>query len=85
MKRVHLTGGKGFLGRYAAAALAPGWEVEVSDVDTLDVTDGRALERAFAASRPDVVCHLAGLTGANASMAATPPPLSTEPVIQVSK
>lgn len=70
MKRVHLTGGKGFLGRYAAAALAGEWEVEVSDVDTLDVTDARALERAFAASKPDVVCHLAGLTGANASLAA---------------
>jgi UDP-glucose 4-epimerase len=69
VKRVHLTGGRGFLGRYAAAALAGDWEVEVSDVDTLDVTDARALERAFAASRPDVVCHLAGLTGANASLA----------------
>jgi nucleoside-diphosphate-sugar epimerase len=67
--RVHLTGGKGFLGRYAAAALAGGWQVEVSDVDTLDVTDAPALARAFAASKPDVVCHLAGLTGANASLA----------------
>ena len=69
MKRVHLTGGKGFLGRYAAAALDGAWDVEVSDVDTLDVTDAKALERAFAASKPDVVCHLAGLTGANASLA----------------
>ena len=67
---VHLTGGEGFLGRYAAGALrtAGRWQLEVSDVGTLDVTDRAAVVRAFEASRPEVVCHLAGLTGAGASL-----------------
>lgn len=67
--KVHITGGKGFLGRYAQEALGDGFEVEISDVDTLDVTDHEATAAALAASKPDVVCHLAGLTGAGASLA----------------
>lgn len=65
--KVHLTGGKGFLGKYAAAALAD-HEVEISDIDTLDVTDLQATVDLLGASKPDVVCHLAGLTGANKSI-----------------
>ena len=70
MKKVHRTGGKGFLARDAAESLERSgvWEVESSDVDTLDVTDAGAVAAAFAASKPDVVCHLAGLTGAGASL-----------------
>ena len=66
----HLTGGHGFLGRYAADALraAGRFEVEVSDLPELDVMDQGALVHAFEASRPTVVCHLAGLTGAGASL-----------------
>lgn len=66
--KVHITGGKGFLGAYSAAALSD-HEVELSDVDTLDVTDQAACIEAIQASKPDVVCHLAGLTGANPSLA----------------
>ena len=71
--KVHVTGGKGFLGRYVAEALrAAGEEIEleVSDVDTLDVTDQEATIDALGASAPDVVVHLAGLMGAGASLAA---------------
>ena len=65
--KVHITGGKGFLGAYSAEALSD-YEVEISDVDTLDVTDQAAVIECMAASKPDVVCHLAGLTGANPSL-----------------
>lgn len=65
--KVHVTGGKGFLGRYIVDALG-GCEVEVSDVDTLDVCDHEATLARIGASKPDVVCHLAGLTGAGASL-----------------
>lgn len=66
-KKIHLTGGKGFLGKYAAEALGR-YEVEISDVDTLDVTDRAATLEVLSSSRPDVVVHLAGLTGAGASL-----------------
>lgn len=66
--KVHITGGKGFLGRYVAEALGDGFEVEISDVDTLDVVDRAATVELLGASAPDVVCHLAGLTGAGASL-----------------
>lgn len=65
--KVHVTGGKGFLGRYIAEALG-GHEVDVSDVDTLDVTDREAVAARLRASPPAVVVHLAGLTGAEASL-----------------
>ena len=69
--KVHITGGKGFLGKYVVDALAgDAFEVEVSDVDTLDVTDADAVVARLQADKPDVVCHLAGLTGANASLEA---------------
>ena len=65
--KVHLTGGKGFLGQYAVKELTS-YEVEISDIDTLDVTDLQATIDHFAASKPDIVVHLAGLTGANKSI-----------------
>ena len=67
--KVHLTGGKGFLGSYIAEALAAASiEVEISDVDTLDVVDLAATVERMQSSKPDVVCHLAGLTGAGESL-----------------
>ena len=65
--KVHITGGKGFLGGYAADALSD-HEVEISDVDTLDICDFDAVVAKMATSKPDVVLHLAGLTGANPSL-----------------
>lgn len=65
--KVHITGGKGFLGQYIAQSLQ-GHEVEISDVDTIDVTNQQAVIDQFAATKPQVVCHLAGLTGANPSL-----------------
>lgn len=65
--KVHLTGGKGFLGQYAAKELSA-HEVEISDIDNLDVTDLDATVELLGKSKPDVVCHLAGLTGAGKSL-----------------
>jgi dTDP-glucose 4,6-dehydratase len=68
--KVHVTGGKGFLGKYISDTLGAddGIELELSDVDTLDVTDQAAVVAAFSAKTPDVVVHLAGLMGAGASL-----------------
>lgn len=67
--KVHVTGGKGFLGRYIAEALTrASFDVEISDVDTLDVVDLAATVERMQSSKPDVVCHLAGLTGAGDSL-----------------
>ena len=42
--------------------------MQVSDVDTLDITDREATLALLRDAAPDVVCHLAGLTGANDSL-----------------
>jgi len=55
------------LGQYVANALSSSYEVEVSDIDTVDVTDLKSVLDGLRASSPDIVCHLAGLTGAPAS------------------
>ena len=65
--KVHITGGKGFLGRHVADVLSGSCSVEISDIDTLDVRDLDSTVAALRASTPDLVCHLAGLTGAGAS------------------
>jgi nucleoside-diphosphate-sugar epimerase len=67
--KIHVTGANGFLGGYVRRALSQrGHDLVLTDVDVLDVTD---LEAAIAALTPDteLVCHLAGLTGAQASAA----------------
>ncbi|MEM7204416.1 MAG: NAD(P)-dependent oxidoreductase [Planctomycetota bacterium] len=66
--KVHVTGGEGFLGRYIIDAMGEGYELDVTDVSSLDVTDQAATTKRLAAAKPDVVCHLAGLTGAGASL-----------------
>ena len=65
--RIHVTGGRGFLGGYVERALQ-GHDLTITDVDDLDITDPAAVTAAFEADRPDVVVHLAGLTGANPSL-----------------
>lgn len=66
--KVHITGGKGFLGGYVTEALSPQYTVDISDIDTLDVTDLEATIERIKVASPDLVCHLAGVTGANASI-----------------
>ncbi len=60
--RALITGSSGFVGRHLAASLAAsGDEVTAVDRD-VDVTDEESLTAVVAASRPDVVYHLAALT-----------------------
>lgn len=61
--RVHITGGKGFLGGYVRSALETTHHLEVSDIDDLDVADLEAVVDGLS-GQIDLVCHLAGLTGA---------------------
>jgi nucleoside-diphosphate-sugar epimerase len=65
--KIHITGGRGFLAGWMLPLLRQEHEVEISDRDSMDVTDFDAVRRTFAASRPDVVIHLAALCGAKPS------------------
>jgi nucleoside-diphosphate-sugar epimerase len=65
--KIHVTGGKGFLGSYIVPLLRELHQVEVSDRETMDVTDFRAVKYVLGRSQPDVICHLAALCGAGPS------------------
>jgi nucleoside-diphosphate-sugar epimerase len=65
--KIHITGGHGFLARWIVPLLRQSHEVEVSDRDSMDVTDLVCLRAILGASRPDVVLHLAALCGAGPS------------------
>lgn len=65
--KIHVTGGNGFLGGYVRHALEPHHDVELTDVEDMDVTDLEATVDGLAGD-VDLVCHLAGLTGAQASV-----------------
>ncbi len=65
--KVHVTGGKGFIGARTAQVLAAAHTVSVSDLADADVRDTEALTACFDKHRPDAVVHLAGLMGAGRS------------------
>ncbi len=61
--RIFVTGAHGQLGRALAGALTGGGHTVVAtDVDTVDITDARAVTAAIAAAAPDAVAHIAALT-----------------------
>ncbi|NDD28619.1 MAG: NAD-dependent epimerase/dehydratase family protein, partial [Proteobacteria bacterium] len=64
-RRVLVTGGSGFLGRWVCEALAAegGAEVTAPRSAQHDLRDADAVERLFARTRPDVVIHLAAVVG----------------------
>lgn len=60
-----ITGGKGMLGRTLQRQLS-GHELFVADLPEVDITDGKSVERAIDAFRPDVVIHAAAMTQVDA-------------------
>jgi nucleoside-diphosphate-sugar epimerase len=65
--KIHVTGGQGFLARWIVPTLRSEHEVEISDRESMDVTDLARVHATFSQSRPDVVVHLAALCGAKPS------------------
>jgi dTDP-4-dehydrorhamnose reductase len=62
---VWITGAGGLMGSHlvkSASAFAPGWRVEALTRQRLELTDFRAVERAFAEQRPSRVIHCAALS-----------------------
>jgi len=60
--KVLITGSDGTLGRDVCAALAPGHTVVPTTIETLDITQARAVARQVDEHRPDLVMHLAAMT-----------------------
>lgn len=57
-----ITGAHGQLGRALAASAPAGCEIVSHDVDTLDITDADAVQRAVAEVRPDLILNAAAHT-----------------------
>jgi dTDP-4-dehydrorhamnose reductase len=77
MKRILVTGGSGFLGRYVTLALKDRYTVlgtyhsqtnvlDACELIRLDLTEAEAVREAFTAFHPDVVVHTAALSDVDA-------------------
>jgi GDP-L-fucose synthase len=64
-RRICVTGGAGFLGRFVLAELARrgAREIFVPTIAQYDLVDPNAIDRMLADSRPDVIIHLAAKVG----------------------
>ena len=60
---IHVTGAKGLLGRSVVDALTPLGEVHGTDVEEMDITDGKEVMAALGERPPQVLVHLAALKG----------------------
>lgn len=63
--RLLITGGKGMLGRTLQRHFQQ-HELFIADLPEVDITDGRGVEQAVAAFKPDVVIHCAAMTQVDA-------------------
>lgn len=61
MKRVLITGGKGFLMSRTTKAYADKWEILSLDREQLDITDHEAVSKTFEEFRPTHVIHAAAI------------------------
>uniref|UniRef100_UPI0011811E0F sugar nucleotide-binding protein n=1 Tax=Nitrospira cf. moscoviensis SBR1015 TaxID=96242 RepID=UPI0011811E0F len=64
-RRAVITGAAGLIGSYLvrnAARWAPGWEVRGLGRADVDLTDQRAVERAWQVLKPDAVIHCAAMS-----------------------
>ena len=59
--KLFITGGRGMLGRTLQRRLAE-HDLTIADLPEVDITDGRVVEQAVAAFRPDTVIHCAAMT-----------------------
>ena len=63
-KKIIITGGNGFLGKYLTTKFAnAGYEVVALSRGQFDLTQREATERAFLEIKPDIVVHAAGFLG----------------------
>ncbi len=60
---IHVTGARGFLGRYVVQSLERLGRVHGTDINDMDVTDATAVLAQLEANPADVVVHLAALKG----------------------
>lgn len=61
MKKILLTGGKGFFGSRFAARYRHVHDIVSTDVQDLDVLDSEGVDRAFKLIKPDIVIHAAAI------------------------
>ena len=62
MRKALIVGANGQLGRALQACAPAGVELVTHDVDTLDITDGRAIEACLAETQPDFLLNAAAYT-----------------------
>lgn len=71
MKRIAITGDMGFIGTHLTKRLSKDFEVKGIDIKrsiTEDIRDKYAMDIIFERFRPEIVIHLAALTGVRTSM-----------------
>jgi GDP-L-fucose synthase len=73
-KRISVTGGDGFLGRHVVQALRARdcAQVTIPSITQYDLTKEAAVERFYAAARPEIVIHLAAEVGGIGANRANP-------------
>jgi GDP-L-fucose synthase len=64
-RRIMVTGGDGFLGKFVVRKLTDNdcWNIFVPTIDKYNLLDMDAVKRAFKDSKPDIVIHLAAKVG----------------------
>lgn len=67
-EKIHITGGRGFIGRKLRKKLTPRCQVTFSDLPETDISRPESIRERLAQDRPQTVIHLAGLTNASKSL-----------------
>jgi len=67
IKKVHISGGNGFLGKHILKSLRNSYSLLLSDIDDCNVLDLDSLIKNFSKKKPDLVIALAGIMGGHGS------------------